>query len=430
MNLIEHANIFELLSLDTSLPEEILVQKLHSMGKRGFMDFLGKNGLSITKTAMSFGSEIKDANGNVLINKDVPVSKYLDALLERYYNDTKFRTSAIKIACTSDVMSYYRGKSIERVATILDDFIFSQDKYTDFYTKVRSNTSEVNALDVFNKSIEYMLTGPDGIKAMVNIFKNTGTTRELLTDNINSAFISLHIAPFCRQSLARDESGGILVKIALTSILQDIASLMDCRENRDCIERSAMIAKSLVNDETIEEAIRVKHCFDKENTVPIFCDTVNKNNLFLRILVTVNQFIEIVKINKTDPGNLEVHKFMYELAELGYADKDVTAYLSKLFLPAVKHLVLQYAYTIKNSCSSNPIIWSTIGDMLPVKFLCPKPDCMHSGQHKTYIPDDVKIEADEIYETRINAGMYNTCKLLTDKLQIYYKSIVQKNEES
>ena len=427
MNLIEHGSIFELLSLDTSISEESLKEKLISMGRKSFMDFMIKNGLSIHNTGISLGGEIRDAGGSVLINTGVPVAKYLESLLERYYNDVKFRTSPIKIACTDDVLNFYREKSIERVSSIMADHIYPQSEYCDFYNKVKAKETEIDSLDVFNRSIEYMLTNPDGIKAMVNIFKNSDTQKELLTDNINSLFISLNIAPFCRQSLIRDESGGILVKIALTSLLQDIASLMNCKTH-NCVEQSAMIAKSLINDDVIEEAIRVKHCFDKESNVPIFSDSINKSNLFLRILITVNQFIEIVKINKTDPSNLEVHKFMYELAELGYADKEVTVYLSRLFLPQVKHLVLQYAYTIKNSCSSNPIIWSTIGDMLPVKFLCSKESCVHSGQHKTYIPDDVKIEADEIYETRINAGMYHTCKLLSDKLQDYFKSISQKSE--
>jgi hypothetical protein len=428
MKNIEHNNIFELISLDTGLSEDDLLARLRSMGRRSFIEYAAKNGFSLVGTAMPFGSEVRDPNGKVLINSGVPIGKYLEALLDRYVNDDRFHTSLITIECTADVLNYYRSKTYERIGMILNDFIFSQDKYNSFYTKIKENRFEVKAIDVFNRAVDHMLSSPDGISAMVKIFKNSIEKRELITDNFNSAFISLALTPYSRNLLIGDESGGFLMKIALTSVLQNIAELMDCK-NQDCIDRSAQIAKSLINDDSVEEAIRMKIYADGDKSVPIFTDQVNRKNFFLRMLVTVNLFVELVKINKTDPHNLEVHKSLYELSELGYADKEMVTFISKLFLPAVKSLVLEYAYKIKNSCGADPVIWSTIGDMLPVKFLCPKPDCLHAGQHKTFIPEDVKIEADNVYQTRINAGMYHTCKLLTDKLQDYYKSVSQKNED-
>ncbi len=428
MKNIEHNNIFELISLDTGLSEDDLLARLRSMGRRSFIEYAARNGFSLVGTAMPFGSEVLDPNGKVLINSGVPIGKYLEALLDRYVNDDRFHTSSITIECTSDVLNYYRNKTYERIGMILNDFIFSQDKYNSFYTKIKENRFDVKAIDVFNRAIDHMLASPEGISAMVKIFKNSVEKRELITDNFNSAFISLALAPYSRNLLIGDESGGFLMKIALTSILQNIAELMDCK-NQDCIDRSAYIAKSLINDDSVEEAIRMKIYADGDKSVPIFTDQVNRKNFFMRMLVTVNLFVELVKINKTDPHNLEVHKSLYELSELGYADKEMVTFISKLFLPAVKSLVLEYAYKIKNSCGADPVIWSTIGDMLPVKFLCPKPDCLHAGQHKTFIPEDVKIEADNVYQTRINAGMYHTCKMLTDKLQDYYKSVSQKTED-
>ncbi len=52
----------------------------------------------------------------------------------------------------------------------------------------------------------------------------------------------------------------------------------------------------------------------------------------------------------------------------GHADKEIVSIIGKLFLPEAKHLILEHAYKIKNSCANFPIIWSTVGDMLPVKF--------------------------------------------------------------
>ncbi|MCD8553316.1 hypothetical protein [Seleniivibrio sp.] len=429
MRNIEHNNIFELISLDTGISESDLITKLRSMGRRSFLDYAAKNGLTLIGTSMPFGSEVFDPNGKILINSGVPIGKYLDALLDRYVNDDRFQTSSISIKCTSDVLSYYRSKTYERIEMILNDFIFSQNQYSSFYDKIKENMLEVKALDVFNRAVDHMLASSDGITAMVKIFKNATDKRELITDNFNSAFISLALTPFSRNILIGDESGGFLTKIALTSILQNIAQLMDCDNNQDCMERSAQIAKSLINDDSVEDAIRIKTYADGDKSVPIFADQINRKNFFLRMLITVNLFVELVKINKTDPHNLEVHKSLYELAELGYADKEMVSFISKLFLPAVKSLVLEYAYKIKNSCGADPVIWSTIGDMLPVKFLCPKPNCLHAGQHKTFIPEDVKIEADNVYQTRINAGMYHTCKMLTDKLQDYFKSVSQKAED-
>jgi hypothetical protein len=65
--------------------------------------------------------------------------------------------------------------------------------------------------------------------------------------------------------------------------------------------------------------------------------------------------------------------------------------------------------------------------MLPVRFLCPKDNCVNAGQHKTFIPEDIQIKADEIYETRIKSGLYFSCAKLTDMLQVYYKSITTKS---
>ncbi|TCK60796.1 hypothetical protein [Seleniivibrio woodruffii] len=429
MKNIEHNNIFELIALDTGLSEDELPTRLRSMGRRSFVEYTSKNGLSLLKNPMSFGSEVTDPTGKILINSGVPVGKYFEALLDRYVNDDRFHTSPIKIECTSDVLNYYRSKSYERVGMILNDFVFTQDKFATFYSKIKENKFDIKAMDVFNRAIDHMLSSPDGIMAMVKLFKNATEKRELITDNINSAFISLVLSPFARHNILTDDSGGFLMKIALTSIMQNIAELMDCGYNPDCIDRSAKIAKSLINDDTVEEAIRMKTYADGDKSVPIFFDQVNRKNFFLRLLVTVNLFVELVKINKTDPANLEVHKSLYELAELGYADREMVSFIGKLFLPAVKSLVLEYAYKIKNSCGADPIIWSTIGDMLPVKFLCPKAECLHTGQHKTFIPEDVKIEADSVYQTRINAGMYHTCKLLTEKLQDYYKTVSQRSED-
>ncbi len=66
---------------------------------------------------------------------------------------------------------------------------------------------------------------------------------------------------------------------------------------------------------------------------------------------------------------------MYELAAQGFADRKVVSLLGgELFLPRIKHQLLEYAFKIQDQCTEKPVIWGGVagGDMLPIKFICKK----------------------------------------------------------
>jgi len=414
MNTIEHNNVFELLSVDMDIPHHEIKDILISKGTKEFVGYLKKCDLWIHKTDLILSSEIKDSFGKVLINKGIPLNKYLTSLLERYVKDDKFSTSPFFIECTDDVLKMYRGKSYDKINTILDNHIYTKDTYALLFD------SNPLIKDSFKNVVDEILTTPKGICTMLRILGGFSDYQDSISNSINSAFITLALSSYsCNKSM--ETSSTLANKAGIACLLQNITEIAG---DHLCDSSAVEIIRTLVNDETLEQAVAMHQSATYESA-PIFSDQVNRTNYYLRVMVTVSLFVDLVYQNKTNAQNLEVHKSLYELADNGYADKEVAAILGKMFLPEAKYLILEYAYKIKGKCINFPVIWSTVGDMLPVKFLCTTDSCQNAGSHKTFIPKDVNITSSGKTSTSVPAGLYYTCNLLTNDLQHYYKSIVR-----
>jgi hypothetical protein len=412
MDNFEHRDIFELLSVDMNLGRLDVKDILLTKGTSAFMEYLKKLDLFIHKTELILDSEIRDANSKILINSGISINKYLPTLLERYVRDDQFATSPFHIKSTENSLNMYRGRAYEKLDKILDHYIYGEDTFGNL---INSNPQVRND---FRGIVDNVMSTPKGISAMLKFMGGFDRHKELVINSMNSSLISLGLASVSNKPT--DVSKVLATKAGTVCLFQNIKEIAG-NEFRE--SNAGDIIRSLINDETLEQAV-LMFANNTHDSAPIFSDKINRTNYYLRVLVTVSLFVDLVYQNKTNAHNLEVHKSLYELAEDGYADREITVMLGKLFLPEAKYLILEHAYSIRNKCGEKPVIWSSVGDMLPVKFLCRKETCQHCGQHKTFIPKDVHIKSLNAFTTSITAGLYYTCNLLTDDLQKYYKSII------
>lgn len=410
------------------MPESAIMDKLFDCGTGGFIDFLKQKEISMFKTPMLLGKELRDTYGNVLINKDIPVDKYIESLLERYVHDSEFRTSNFSVQSSDGVLSVYRSKVNTKIFAEMDKIAVSQEKFRQFYEHIESKTTIRQNFKAF---MDMIMSSSDGVSVMLKYIKNLGHNGDTFAQTANSTFLSLTLSSmYLQKSKAISEKDAFLNKVAYSAFLQNAGmltgSVVDEADIMQKCRLAAEIASSLCKDPNVYDAILNRHSYTDNEARPVFKNAKNRSNTYMRIMMTANLFIDIVRKNKYATDSIEVHKAMYELAESGYADYDIVQLLAELFLPKIKHRLLEYAFKVQKTCPTKPIIWGMAGDMMPIKLICGKKDCVHAGLHKTLIPADVRIIADIAYDTETKAGIYYSCEHLTERLQIFYKALEKK----
>lgn len=428
MQSIVHSSVFEMLSVDLDIPEHVLLEKLYEYGTSEFMQFLRNKDISMFKTPMLLGRELRDSSGSILINKNIPIDKYIDSLFDRYINDNDFRTSSFSVLSSDSVLSVYRSKVNIKLLTEIEKLSLSQEKFKQFYSYISSKTSIHYS---FKSFVNNLMSSSDGVSVMLKYIKNLSHNEDVFNHTANSTYLCMALSfMYLQKSKAISEKDAFLNKVACSAFLQNAGILtgtvVDDADTALKCRQAAEIAAILCKDPNVYDTILNRHCYTDGECRPVFKNAKNRSNTYMRIMMTTNLFIDIVRKNKYSTDSIEVHKAMYELADAGYADYEVVQLLAELFLPQIKHRLLEYAFKVQKSCQTKPIIWGVAGDMMPIKLICGKKDCTHAGLHKTLIPSDVEIIADIRYDTDMKAGIYYTCEHLTERLQIYYKALEKK----
>jgi len=428
MNHIAHDNIFEYLAIDLDMEEDDLMTKLRTMGTSSFIQYLKDQGTSLYSMHTVLSTELRDIIGSVLINKGIPLDKYLDTLLDRYVHDEYFTTTPFSIESSDEIIKTYREKATVKVKTSIRNTVQKQDKYKSFYKKVR--TKKIKAEEHVESFFSTLLSNTDGITFLIRMLKQIDFHKEAFAQTTNSTYICLTLSQMHASKSKSIDQRTFFQKVACTAFLQNSAlftGLVSSKTNPyEKCKKSAQIVARLCKDEGVAEAISNRHSYTDEDGRPVFDNINNRNNFYMNVLMTVNLFIDIIKKNRYGPESIEVHKAMYELADQGYADKNIVSLIGELFLPKVKAQLLEYAYAIQNQCVEKPTIWGVAGDMLPIKFICDKKDCTHAGLHKTLVPQDIEIVTEEFTAASTKGGIYYTCEKLTNRLQIKYKGLQKK----
>ncbi|PLX69733.1 MAG: hypothetical protein C0603_02015 [Denitrovibrio sp.] len=432
MNHIAHDNIFEYLSVDMDMEEDDIRNKLHELGTKSFIEYLKEKEVSMFKTPTLLSAELRDTIGSVLINKDIPLDLYLDTLLDRYLIDTYFTTSPFAIQTSDEILKIYKKKATIKVFGEIDKIQIKQEKYLKFYKRLA--TGEIKTNSEFEGFLHSLLGNTEGISFMLKMMKTIDMNKIEFTQTTNSTYLCITLALLYIKKNKSIDQRTFLQKIACTTFLQN-AGLFSGLVTKDAhnfekCKKAAMVVDRLCKDKSVTDAVKSRHSYVDDMGKPVFDDLADRKNMYKSFLMSVNLFIDIVKKNKFAPENIEVHKAMYELSMQGFADRRVVVLLGELFLPRIKHQLLEFAFKIQDQCNEKPIIWGIAGDMLPIKFICNKEECRHAGTHKTLVPQDVKIVADEIYETKTKRGMYYTCDFLTNRLQIMYKGLQKEMKQN
>ncbi|PLX65763.1 MAG: hypothetical protein C0602_13615 [Denitrovibrio sp.] len=424
MDHIAHDNIFEYLSVDLDMEEDELRIKLSEMGTSAFIDYLRNKEVSLFSTPTLLSTELRDLMGSVLINKDIPLDKYLDTLLDRYVLDEYFTTTPFAIQTSAEILRIYRTKATNKVNNEIEKTVTKQKKFKRFYKKVDSG--EIDAQNQFNSFMSSLLEKTDGISFMLKMIKRIDFHKDIFIQTTNSTYICIALAMLHANKSKSVDMRNFVQKVTCTSFMQNagiFTGLVSTKTSQaEKSKKSAMIVTKLCKDENVTEAVLERYSYTDDEGTPVF-HRGGTTNFYKNLLLTSNLFIDLVRKNQFSPESLEVHKAMYELSKKGYADPNIVSLLSELFLPKMKHQLLEHAFQIQEHCNEKPVIWGVAGDMLPIRLICRKEDCEHGGAYKTLIPQDISIVAEGIYEAKTKSGLYYTCEKLTNNLQFKYQEI-------
>ncbi len=219
MNHIAHDNIFEYLSVDMDMEEEDIRNKLHELGTQSFIEFLKNKEVSMFTTPTLLSAELRDTIGSVLINKDIPLDKYLDTLLDRYVLDMYFTTSPFAIQTSDEILRIYKQKASTKVFGEIDKITVKQEKYQKFYKRLA--TGEIKTHREFEGFLHSMLGNTEGISFMLKMMKTIDMNKAEFTQTTNSTFLCITLALLHIRKNKSVDQKTFLQKIACTSFLQN-----------------------------------------------------------------------------------------------------------------------------------------------------------------------------------------------------------------
>ncbi|MCD8553170.1 hypothetical protein [Seleniivibrio sp.] len=429
MQTISHANVFEMLAADLDLSEGTLRDRLTVQGASEFVKYLKYHNISIFTHNVPMANELRDMGGNILINKDVPVEKYIESLLERYVANPSFITSSFAVQVSDEVLELYRLKVEGRIERALDRVKNAGGKFKAFHEYVDHKTKIGKSLESF---LAKVMDNAKGITVLLKMARNIDGHMNMFSNSVYTTFLGLIIASMHLNRLSSvTDKEYFMHNMTFTTFMQYSGIFTGyAMEDSDASlksHQSAQIASELCRDPQVYRAILHRYSYRDDNEIPVFNIQENAENPFMRILMTVNLFVDIVKKNKYTTGSIEVHKVMYELAYAGYADIDSVKLLGRLFLPMKKQQLLEYAFKLRQACPQKPLVWGITGDMMPVRLICDK-ECAYSGLHKTFIPEKQSISTDEgDFGVGNAAGIYYPCEFLTEKMRTYYNNLQKKD---
>ena len=428
MQTIVHANIFEMLAADLDLSENTLRDKLMAQGASEFVKYLRLNSVCMFTHTLPMASELRDMGGNILINKDIPIDKYIESLLERYVVNPGFMTTSVSVQASDEVLELYRLRVNARLERSIERVKNGGGKFKSFHEYVDQKTGISRNFSGF---VDRLLDNAKGISVMLKMVRNLDSHMEMFSNTVHTTFLGMIVASmYMSRAENLGEKDYFLHNMTFTTFMQYSGifsgyALEDSEPALKC-HQSAQIAAGLCRDPQVYKAILHRYSYRDSDGTAVFNIPENSSNPFLRILMTVNLFVDIVKKNRYTAGSIEVHKVMYELAYSGYADIEIVKLLCRLFLPAMKQQLLEYAFKLRQACPKRPLVWGITGDGMPVRLICDK-ECAYAGLHKTFIPANQILHTDEgDFQTGAIAGIYYPCEFLTDKMRVYYSNLAEK----
>ncbi len=411
MNAVRHSGIFEFLSLKTGVSETRLIEKLRNMGVPEFISYVESVPTRLCIRDMVLADDLSDSRGVVMIRQGVPIGKHFTMLLERYFKEPSFKTSELVLNVDDSVLRSYQTSLRIRIISLYEASVSRQSRHSE-YLKYWINESAVFN-DNINSFFKGMVANVKGVSTTLGVLRVCTDDDDLLHEASVILSLSMKICSLLQaKKKINTENMALVYKLAYGAFF--FYFLLREKSNQ-------------VRDLQIEDSHDLIRYYKKsrEADLPLFAKN-SKNSFIVKLLVTQHIFLALLEKNKLSANSMDAHRMMHYLADMGYADQGAANILSEIFLPAKKQSLLEYAVRIKGQCSENPVIWGIAGDMMPVRVICDKHDCEKAGNHKTFIPSDIKICTDRMFCTKIKAGVYYRCESLTQKMEEFYSSIAEK----
>lgn len=432
MAMITHRSIFDKLSLDLWVDSAELKSMLHKMGVPSFIEYLQSRNTSIFNIPHILHGDFCDGSGKILISNGQNIKDRLKMLFERYENDKNFTTMSLNFIPDESVVNHYRFQMKSIIMQEIQGALAKHPKLGFLY-KQHISRQHVS-FDQLASFIDQVTDTPKGINLCLNYIMNIKSNHHLFSKTAASSFLSLLFGrPYFEKTKSKSEVPIYINKLMCACFFQSSHELSDDKQDISKQEKalnSVNITQDVCDCGVATEAVKKLREHNHGKIQPLFKDKENLKNDFLKIMTTVNLFIGLLESNNYMPANMEAHKSMYYLAESGFASKEIVDIQAHMLLPTIKARILSYANAMMQKSTCSPTIWGMSGDMIPIKIICDRDDCNYIGQHKTLIPERVKIKADFDYYTNIYSGIYLTCNLMTTKLRDYYKEQLNSNRAS
>lgn len=420
---VHHDSIFEYIAVDINRSEKFIRELLFEKGKSALMELINQENSTLVNHDIVLGSPIIDNNGNVLINKGIAIQLFFSSLLDRYLKDPEFETEPFSIQPCENVLNSYRSKLSEKLKKSVGSAVKNNFKSEQMMKTLNADTGRENPSEMFDRFIGGMLSSANGISVMFKMMKNDLNKSADFGFTMDSTHLCMAVMDRYMDKMSNLIDKDAMVKqIGYVTFFQKVSNIMG--EKKSSPIKSAEVASHCTKDKSIKYAIENQDNY-LEDGVPFFKNKGADQIIFSRILMTVNVFLDIIKTAKIETDNMELYKALYDIADKGYIDRFVVKILSEMFLPKIKMMLLEYALKITDLCDQKNIIWNLIGDMVPVKFICERSGCEHSGLNRTLVPEDITIKVKDFYEYTISSGIYTQCSTLSEKLKVVYKKIVE-----
>lgn len=427
---LEFSDFYDFLSVELNVSRSEVNSMMRSSTKHEILNNLKKTSPKLFSMDISLVTDVKDHNGNILLNKDADFINYLPSLIEwrMKNNDANLDTFALKP--TSLVIGYYKEKVMNNVYHLLDRLTRQRlNPFSHIFEKLEDDESLQKIKANFLGIIEDVMRSPAGLSNMVRIAGRPNGSNSMLESSVNSAFICMAVM----QIMTQFDSGqkGKIQDVGLAAIFQNI-SIMDGFytdiEIRGHAERSAAIADQMNLPEEVVDAILLHHHYeDGGGILPVFADKDVEMSDILRVLISVNLFIDSVITQNSNPTEFEIYKIMWLVARNGYIDPLVVKILRELFLDPEKDALLSSLFMIASKCP-NALIWHIKGDTPPTKFICQKNHCKHISRTMTIIPQDVNIYHNDRIIGKVGKGTYYSCNMLEELKRKVMKVISQRRD--
>lgn len=419
---LEFKDFYDFLSMELNTGRSNIESMILTSDKKNIINELKKSSPKLFEMEIDLLTDIKDSYNNVLLHKSVEFINYLPSLIEWRIKNPDSKLLSFSLKASPILIEYYKDKIIKNMTNMLEKLKnYKHNKFSSVYEKISEDESIIEIEKTFLSIVDNIMDTPQGISSMLRIAGNSNSNSYMLEHGINASFISMSVMNLFAEvdSLQKMK----VLNMGYIALFQNI-SMMDGYYSQIDVKRhaqlSAVIANNLMLPAEVIDTILNHHSYEDENGIlPVFKRRSVDLSEYMRVLLSVNLFMDTVSTMNLDCSGMEINKVMWFLARSGYTQISIVKIFAELFLPTKDFEVLATNYMIAGKCPNDPIIWNLKGGVAPTKFLCQKEDCKYLSNAITIMPQDINFYHNDKRLDFVKKGTYYSCKMMDDLKKKY-----------